>query len=69
MWFMELVRAADERIPIGALEFSTSAIRRLLERFGDAGPDRAPRVTRERRNGAGVSDPHRSGPSPHSSPP
>jgi acetylornithine deacetylase/succinyl-diaminopimelate desuccinylase-like protein len=38
MRFMELVHAEDERIPVDALEFGTSAIRRLLERFGDAAP-------------------------------
>jgi acetylornithine deacetylase/succinyl-diaminopimelate desuccinylase-like protein len=36
MRFMELVHAEDERIPVDAVEFGTSAIRRLLERFGDA---------------------------------
>ena len=36
MRFMELVHAADERIPVDSLEFGTTAIRRLLERFGDA---------------------------------
>jgi acetylornithine deacetylase/succinyl-diaminopimelate desuccinylase-like protein len=35
MRFMELVHAEDERIPVGALEFGTSAIGRLLERVGD----------------------------------
>jgi hypothetical protein len=35
---MELVHAEDERIPVGAVEFGTSAIRRLLERFGQAMP-------------------------------
>jgi acetylornithine deacetylase/succinyl-diaminopimelate desuccinylase-like protein len=34
MRFMELVHAEDERIPVDAMEFGTSAIRRLLERFG-----------------------------------
>jgi acetylornithine deacetylase/succinyl-diaminopimelate desuccinylase-like protein len=38
MRFMELVHAEDERIPVDALEFGTTAIRRLLERFGDAAP-------------------------------
>ena len=36
MRFMELVHAEDERIPVEALEFGTSAIHRLLERFGEA---------------------------------
>jgi acetylornithine deacetylase/succinyl-diaminopimelate desuccinylase-like protein len=36
--FMELVHAEDERIPLDALEFGTRAIRRLLERFGEATP-------------------------------
>ena len=40
MRFMELIHAADERIPVDALEFGTNAIRRLLERFGQA-PARA----------------------------
>lgn len=34
--FMKLVHAADERIPVDALEFGTSAIERALERFGAA---------------------------------
>lgn len=34
--FMKLVHAADERIPLDALEFGTSAIERALERFGAA---------------------------------
>ncbi len=34
--FMELVHAEDERIPVDALEFGTSAIRRLLERVDQA---------------------------------
>ena len=34
MRFMELIHAEDERIPVDAVEFVTSAIRRLLERFG-----------------------------------
>jgi acetylornithine deacetylase/succinyl-diaminopimelate desuccinylase-like protein len=34
MRFTELVHAEDERIPVGALEFGTTAIRRLLDRFG-----------------------------------
>jgi acetylornithine deacetylase/succinyl-diaminopimelate desuccinylase-like protein len=38
MRFMELVHAQDERIPVDAVEFGTSAIRRLLERFEQAGP-------------------------------
>jgi acetylornithine deacetylase/succinyl-diaminopimelate desuccinylase-like protein len=36
--FMDLVHAEDERIPVEAVEFGTNAIRRLLERFGDARP-------------------------------
>jgi acetylornithine deacetylase/succinyl-diaminopimelate desuccinylase-like protein len=36
MRFMELVHAEDERIPVDALEFGTTAICRLLERFGEA---------------------------------
>jgi hypothetical protein len=31
---MELVHAQDERIPAASLEFGTSAIARVLERFG-----------------------------------
>jgi acetylornithine deacetylase/succinyl-diaminopimelate desuccinylase-like protein len=38
MRFMELVHAEDERIPVDSLEFGTAAIRRLLERFGQAMP-------------------------------
>jgi acetylornithine deacetylase/succinyl-diaminopimelate desuccinylase-like protein len=34
--FMELVHGDDERIPVDSLEFGTTAIRRLLERFGQA---------------------------------
>jgi hypothetical protein len=40
MRFMELVHAEDERIPVDAVEFGTSAIRTLLERFGEATPAR-----------------------------
>jgi acetylornithine deacetylase/succinyl-diaminopimelate desuccinylase-like protein len=36
MRFMDLIHAEDERIPVDAVEFGTSAIRRLLERFADA---------------------------------
>jgi acetylornithine deacetylase/succinyl-diaminopimelate desuccinylase-like protein len=36
MRFMELIHAEDERIPVDALEFGTSAIRTLLKRFGEA---------------------------------
>ena len=36
--FMELVHAEDERIPVDALEFGTSAIGRLLERFAKVAP-------------------------------
>ncbi len=35
---MDLVHAEDERIPVEALEFGTSAIGRLLERSGQAAP-------------------------------
>ena len=38
MRFMELIHAEDERIPVDAVEFGTGAIRRLLERFGEATP-------------------------------
>jgi acetylornithine deacetylase/succinyl-diaminopimelate desuccinylase-like protein len=38
MRFMELVHAENERIPVDALEFGTTAIERLLERFGNAAP-------------------------------
>jgi acetylornithine deacetylase/succinyl-diaminopimelate desuccinylase-like protein len=38
MRFMELIHAEDERIPVNALEFGTTAIRRLLERWGHATP-------------------------------
>jgi acetylornithine deacetylase/succinyl-diaminopimelate desuccinylase-like protein len=41
MRFMELVHAEDERIPVDAVEFGTSAIRRLLERFGQVTPPTA----------------------------
>jgi len=34
MRFMELIHAEDERIPADSMEFGTTAIRRLLERFG-----------------------------------
>jgi acetylornithine deacetylase/succinyl-diaminopimelate desuccinylase-like protein len=33
MRFLELIHAEDERLPAGAVEFGTSAIERLLERF------------------------------------
>jgi acetylornithine deacetylase/succinyl-diaminopimelate desuccinylase-like protein len=33
MRFLELIHAEDERLPVGAVEFGTSAIERLLERF------------------------------------
>ena len=33
---MDLIHAEDERIPVDALDFGTSGIRRLLERFGHA---------------------------------
>jgi acetylornithine deacetylase/succinyl-diaminopimelate desuccinylase-like protein len=36
MRFMELVHAQDERIPVDALEFGTTAICRVLERLGEA---------------------------------
>ncbi len=38
MRFLELVHGKDERIPVDALEFGTSAIRRLLERLGERTP-------------------------------
>jgi acetylornithine deacetylase/succinyl-diaminopimelate desuccinylase-like protein len=38
MRFMELVHADNERIPVDSLEFGTTAICRLLERFGEAAP-------------------------------
>jgi acetylornithine deacetylase/succinyl-diaminopimelate desuccinylase-like protein len=38
MRFMDLIHAEDERIPVESLEFGTTAIRRLLERFGRAAP-------------------------------
>jgi acetylornithine deacetylase/succinyl-diaminopimelate desuccinylase-like protein len=38
MRFMELVHAEDERIPVEALEFGTTAMERLLQRVRDAGP-------------------------------
>jgi acetylornithine deacetylase/succinyl-diaminopimelate desuccinylase-like protein len=41
MRFMDLIHAEDERIPVDAIEFGTSAIRRLLERFGQATPPTA----------------------------
>jgi acetylornithine deacetylase/succinyl-diaminopimelate desuccinylase-like protein len=34
--FTSLIHAADERIPVAALEFGTAAIGRVLERFGSA---------------------------------
>jgi acetylornithine deacetylase/succinyl-diaminopimelate desuccinylase-like protein len=42
MRFMELVHAANERIPVDSLEFGTTAIRRLLERFDQAAARSAP---------------------------
>jgi acetylornithine deacetylase/succinyl-diaminopimelate desuccinylase-like protein len=41
---MDLIHAEDERIPVEALEFGTSAIRRLLECFGQANPSWARRA-------------------------
>ena len=38
MRFLELVHGVDERIPVDAVAFGTTAIRRLLERFGNARP-------------------------------
>jgi acetylornithine deacetylase/succinyl-diaminopimelate desuccinylase-like protein len=38
MRFMELIHAENERIPVDALEFGTSAIRTLLERYGHTAP-------------------------------
>ncbi len=34
--FWDAIHAADERIPIEALDFGTDAIYRLLQRFGAA---------------------------------
>jgi acetylornithine deacetylase/succinyl-diaminopimelate desuccinylase-like protein len=34
MRFMELIHAEDERIPVDSLDFGTTAMRRLIERFG-----------------------------------
>ena len=34
MRFTELIHAADERVPVEALEFGTSAVYRVLERYG-----------------------------------
>ena len=39
MRFMELIHAEDERIPVQSLHFGTTAMRRLLERFGQTAPD------------------------------
>jgi acetylornithine deacetylase/succinyl-diaminopimelate desuccinylase-like protein len=33
--FWKTIHAADERVPVDALEFGTTAIQRVLERFGD----------------------------------
>jgi acetylornithine deacetylase/succinyl-diaminopimelate desuccinylase-like protein len=33
MRFLQLIHAEDERLPVGAVEFGTSALERLLERF------------------------------------
>jgi acetylornithine deacetylase/succinyl-diaminopimelate desuccinylase-like protein len=41
MRFLELVHGKDERIPVDALDFGTSAIRRLLERLGERTPPAA----------------------------
>jgi len=38
--FMELIHAEDERIPVESLEFGTSAIRRLIDRLGQATANR-----------------------------
>jgi acetylornithine deacetylase/succinyl-diaminopimelate desuccinylase-like protein len=35
MRFMDLVHAQDERIPVDALEFGTTAMGRLIDRLGD----------------------------------
>jgi len=32
--FTELLHAADERVPVDALEFGTAAIQAVLERYG-----------------------------------
>jgi acetylornithine deacetylase/succinyl-diaminopimelate desuccinylase-like protein len=45
MRFMELIHAEDERIPVDSVEFGTTAIRRLLERFGQANPSPHARST------------------------
>jgi acetylornithine deacetylase/succinyl-diaminopimelate desuccinylase-like protein len=44
MRFMDLIHAEDERIPVESVEFGTSAIRRLLERFAEA-TTRSPKLT------------------------
>ncbi|MGO9489416.1 MAG: M20/M25/M40 family metallo-hydrolase [Solirubrobacteraceae bacterium] len=41
MPFMSLIHAEDERVPVGAVEFGTTAIERVLERFGTAGEETA----------------------------
>jgi acetylornithine deacetylase/succinyl-diaminopimelate desuccinylase-like protein len=32
--FTELIHAADERVPVEAIEFGTDAVYRVLERYG-----------------------------------
>ena len=32
--FLQTIHAADERIPVNAVEFGTNAIYQLLQRFG-----------------------------------
>jgi acetylornithine deacetylase/succinyl-diaminopimelate desuccinylase-like protein len=34
MHFMDLIHAADERIPVDAIGFATDAVFRVLERYG-----------------------------------
>jgi hypothetical protein len=46
MRFMELVHAENERIPVDALEFGTTAIQRLVD--GSAQPRRVKRSGRSR---------------------
>jgi acetylornithine deacetylase/succinyl-diaminopimelate desuccinylase-like protein len=38
--FQKLVHAADERVPVDAIEFGTSCVLKALERFGEANTDR-----------------------------
>jgi acetylornithine deacetylase/succinyl-diaminopimelate desuccinylase-like protein len=43
--FMDLIHAEDERIPVDSIEFGTTAIARLLERFGHATSSAPARTT------------------------